>query len=170
MVRSKLGGLTGDNVFQSFEPEDDEQVEQTADPSQKARMIDWLQCIKLPVGLVFSPIIVCIAVVVFTQIAPQTLSESQQSTIFTCSLLLALLGPIALITQLRGTIFDASKDLLVFPRYILRRKFDCPKPRCQLPDHYQACLSNHEHDHWFGFCRADQRARNHQTLHREFVW
>jgi hypothetical protein len=88
----------------------------------KARMIDWLQCIKLPFGLLFSPLIIIVALIILMELAPHTLTKQQVDAIFFASFALTLLGPIAFINQIRGFAFNLKKDRLAFPRHLFRRK------------------------------------------------
>ncbi|HKU08838.1 MAG TPA: hypothetical protein VJR30_22450 [Bradyrhizobium sp.] len=100
---------------------DDEEQFETAPPRQAVRMVDWLQCIKLPVGLIFSPLIIIVALLFFVELSPRALSKSQVDAIFYSSFALALLGPISFIAQIRGFAFNGEQDRLSFPRYVLRR-------------------------------------------------
>lgn len=94
-------------------------------PRAKARMIDRLQCCKLPVFFSLIGYFVLSALIerVSKRHSPWTsLPNTWQDVAFSAlSVLLIVLGPLAFLSQILGFSFDAAKNQLSYPLYVFRR-------------------------------------------------
>lgn len=109
--------------FEEYEEERDG----IASAQSKTRMVDWLQCCKLPVALSIIGFLVLYGVTGDLRSSSKSMADLVPSTredAAVASLLVAylVLGPLAVWAQLMGTVFDGPRDTLSYPTYILRRR------------------------------------------------
>lgn len=100
--------------------------EEMASAGRKTRMIDWLQCCKLPVAFSVVGFLVLYGVTGDLRSGSKTLADLLPNTradaLVACLLLAyVVFGPLAVWAQLMGTVFDGAKDTLSYPMYVLRR-------------------------------------------------
>jgi hypothetical protein len=100
---------------EQFDDDDEfETAESAVSTGARARMVDWLQCCKLP--LLFT--------VIFGFTVYSHLTNSKASGEAFPLLSFAIFVPIglfAVVSQLSGFLFDEAKDRLSYPMYIFRR-------------------------------------------------
>lgn len=92
----------------------------------KTRMVDWLQCCKLPVALSVIGFLVLYSVTgdlrggskSIADFIPKTREDAAIASLLVAYL---ILGPLAVWSQLMGTVFDRQRDTLSHPMYVLRR-------------------------------------------------
>jgi hypothetical protein len=92
----------------------------------KTRMVDWLQCCKLPVALSVIGLLVLYSVTGdlrngskrIADLIPNTREDAAVAFLLVAYL---ILGPLAVWAQLMGTVFDRPRDTLSYPMYVLRR-------------------------------------------------
>jgi hypothetical protein len=92
----------------------------------KARMVDWLQCCKLPVALSVIGLLVLYGQTSDLRSGSKSLTDLIPHTkedVAVAFLLVAyiILGPLAVWAKLMGTVFDGPRDTLSYPMYVLRR-------------------------------------------------
>jgi|SRR5579872_2798639 len=88
----------------------------TENSQDQARMVDWLQCVKLPVMFTLFGIIL----IAYSIKSPEI--HDIAIYVVPIAILLLGLGLFALVTQLRGTFFNGPKDSLSYPLTIFRRR------------------------------------------------
>ena len=97
---------------------EDEQAFEGAPQNSRTRMVDWVQSLKVPIVLTFYSAGVC--VVVFW-LLDQRGSQWIPAIMAVLGLLSAMLVLKLLVSQLSGFLFDAERDKLSYPLYVLRR-------------------------------------------------
>ena len=80
-----------------------------------ARMVDWIRCFKLPVMLASLGSLVIYATIISPDLAKNT------AGFLLIAMLLIGIGLSALLTQLKGTFFNKSKDSLSYPLTMCHR-------------------------------------------------
>ncbi|MGE0289966.1 MAG: hypothetical protein AB7I42_27635 [Bradyrhizobium sp.] len=108
---------------EEYEDERDE----TASATGKTRMVDWLQCCKLPVAFSVIGFLALYSAIgnlrsgstSIADLIPKTREDAAVAVLLAAYL---LLGPLAVWAQLMGTVFDGPRDTLSFPMYVLRRR------------------------------------------------
>jgi hypothetical protein len=81
----------------------------------RARMVDWLQCVKLPVMFALLGTIL----IIFAMKSPDL--RGVATYVVLAALLFLGVGLFALMTQLRGIYFNGPKDSLSYPLTVFRR-------------------------------------------------
>lgn len=103
------------NRAEQFDDEDEFEIaESTAPTAARARMVDWLQCCKLP--LLFTTI--CGYAIYGHLTGSKAAGETFPLLSFAALVLITLF---AVASQLSGFLFDEAKDRLSYPMYIFRR-------------------------------------------------
>jgi hypothetical protein len=93
----------------------------------RTRMVDWIQCCKLPLALSV------IGFLVLFQLTDNLRSRSknvvdlvpntrEDAAVAVLLVAYVILGPLAVWAQLMGTVFDGRADRLSYPTYVLRRR------------------------------------------------
>lgn len=135
--RGELGGVTRDGHVEppplgsagearAPEAEDDKFHEVEAVGAAKARMIDWLQCCKLPVAFSLIGFLIVFTLVDKISKGAKTLPNLLPTTredflVAGLAVAFVILGPLAFFSQILGVAFNAARDRLSYPLYVFRR-------------------------------------------------
>lgn len=92
----------------------------------KARMVNWLQCCKLPVILSAPGLLVLYGVLsdvhsLSKRMAALNLHTGEDAATLCLLLAYVSLGPLAAWAQLTGTVFDGPRNTLSYPVHVFRR-------------------------------------------------
>lgn len=93
----------------------------------KARMVDWLQCCKLPLAFSLFGFIIMYGLIEGLSKGTKTLAgivpTTREDIILTgVAAVFVALGPLAFFSQILGFSFDEAKNRLSYPLYAFRRK------------------------------------------------
>lgn len=126
IVSSVLSKSESTGEPQTYQMDDEYEGREGDIPATKERMIDWVQCCKLPV--MFSAIGLLILNYAFQKLTIEKKSLSAffpttalDGLIYFLAAAYILVGPVAFVSQLAGVKFDAARDSLSYPLYVLRR-------------------------------------------------
>ena len=108
--------------------EDDFEEEERAveRPAGKVRSVDWLQLCKLPVAFSVIGFLLIFGLIDDISKGSKTLTglvpKTQEDTLLVVvAAAYIVLWPLAIVSQILGIVFDAKRDRLSYPRYIIRR-------------------------------------------------
>ena len=104
----------------------EEEQDGTASAKGKTRIVDWLQCCKLPVALSVVGFLVLYSVTGDLRSGSKSMADfipktREDAAIASLLVVYLIVGPLAVWAQLMGTVFDRQRDTLSYPMYVLRR-------------------------------------------------
>src|SRR5215207_5569956 len=113
--------MAGKNRVQELHDDDPGEIER-ARAGAKARMVDWLQCCKLPLAFSLVGYVIVYSLIQDISKGTKTLEgilpmAREDVALAAVSVAFVLLGPLAFLSQILGFSFNEARDGLSYPLY-----------------------------------------------------